>query len=111
MQCIALTQQYCGTLAADCGGMTVAVGCGVIQRPCDRAAVSVFKIVTAGQDETDADVNRASSGAIEIRDRWLKVLAQECLRDDDVSRLASSSCNGCSSNLPFCFVMGFGPEK
>ena len=33
--------------------------------------------------------------------------AQECLRDDDVSRLTLSACNGCSSNLPFCFVMVF----
>ena len=66
--------------------------------------MSVFKIVTAGQDDTYADVNKASSGAIEIRDRWLKVRAQECLRDDDVSRLTLSSCNGCSSNLPF-FVL------
>ena len=35
-------------------------------------AKSVFKNVTAGQDETYADANKASSGAVEIRDRWVK---------------------------------------
>ena len=49
-----------------------------ILTPCGRAAdpsakLSVFKNVTAGKDETYADVNRASGGAIEIRERWLKM--------------------------------------
>ena len=67
-----------------------------IQRHCGRADPAanlfVFKNVIAGQDETYADVNTSSSGAIEIRHRWLKGRAHKCLRTqyDDVSPLTSS---------------------
>ena len=56
------------------------------------------KNVTAGQDDTCGDVNKASSGAIKIPDRWLPERAHKCLRTqyDDVARLALASCNSCS---------------
>ena len=33
--------------------------------------LSLFKNVTAGPDETHADVNKASCGANEVRDNWI----------------------------------------
>ena len=59
----------------------------VCVRAADRGAdLSVLKHVTAGQDETFADVNKAFCGANKLRDRWLKERAHQCLRTqcDDV---------------------------
>ena len=57
--------------------------------------------MTAGQDETYADVNKASSGAIDVRDR-LKDLTHEFVRtqyDGDFLRHVEQNCSSCSSHL------------
>ena len=68
---------------------------------CAVASCKICAISEAGQQEPFADANKASSGATEIRDRWLKrgrtsVCVHIC---DDVSLLTPRTCNGCSSNL------------
>ena len=51
-----------------------------------------------GQAKTFADVNKASRGANEIRDKWLRDRAHQCLRTqyDDVSLFSLNIFNSCS---------------
>ena len=101
--------RFCGRAAAD---------------PC--ASLSVFKILTAGQDETCAEVNKAPNGAIEKRDKWLKEGAHKLFAytirrrfSPHVEPLATVVlhiyilfCNGFRFKVSttLCFVMVFSPE-